>query len=355
MSWRVAAYRAARPLLFLADPESIHHLALRLLRRQATHAAAALCALARASTDPSGAGRAHGASIPQPDRARRGLRQGRRGHPWLGGARLRLRRAGHRHPAPAARQPAATPLPPARRRGAHQPHGLQQRRGRCARRAGSPRRGRACRPDSSSASTSAAIATANLGRLRHAAAGRVAPSRGLPRASTSAARTRRGCGTSRTRAPRSSSSVAVAEAAPGRRCSSSCRPISMRRRARRDPRRARRAVPGAGVILSNTHRHATGCVVAASRPEEGGLSGRPLLDRMVATVGGRAVAGLAVIASGGHRLGGDDASGAARRRRRPRPALDGHDLRRARAHRRGRARDLRHRASAWETANRDAC
>jgi dihydroorotate dehydrogenase len=30
-SWRLAAYRAVRPLLFLADPESIHHLTLRLL------------------------------------------------------------------------------------------------------------------------------------------------------------------------------------------------------------------------------------------------------------------------------------------------------------------------------------
>ena len=31
MSWRTTAYRAVRPLLFTADPESIHHLALRLL------------------------------------------------------------------------------------------------------------------------------------------------------------------------------------------------------------------------------------------------------------------------------------------------------------------------------------
>jgi len=31
MSWRTAAYRAVRPLLFAADPERIHHLALRLL------------------------------------------------------------------------------------------------------------------------------------------------------------------------------------------------------------------------------------------------------------------------------------------------------------------------------------
>ena len=31
MSWRTTAYRAVRPLLFAADPESIHHLALRLL------------------------------------------------------------------------------------------------------------------------------------------------------------------------------------------------------------------------------------------------------------------------------------------------------------------------------------
>src|SRR5687767_10864307 len=30
-SWRLAAYRAARPVLFLADPERIHHLALRSL------------------------------------------------------------------------------------------------------------------------------------------------------------------------------------------------------------------------------------------------------------------------------------------------------------------------------------
>ncbi len=30
-SWRLAAYRAVRPVLFLADPESIHHLALRSL------------------------------------------------------------------------------------------------------------------------------------------------------------------------------------------------------------------------------------------------------------------------------------------------------------------------------------
>jgi dihydroorotate dehydrogenase len=31
MSWRTAAYRAVRPLLFLTDPEQIHHLTLRLL------------------------------------------------------------------------------------------------------------------------------------------------------------------------------------------------------------------------------------------------------------------------------------------------------------------------------------
>ena len=31
MSWRTTAYRAVRPLLFATDPESIHHLALRLL------------------------------------------------------------------------------------------------------------------------------------------------------------------------------------------------------------------------------------------------------------------------------------------------------------------------------------
>ena len=30
-SWRIAAYRAARPLLFLTDAERIHHLTLNLL------------------------------------------------------------------------------------------------------------------------------------------------------------------------------------------------------------------------------------------------------------------------------------------------------------------------------------
>src|SRR5918992_5232027 len=44
-SWRLAAYRAARPLLFLADAERIHHLTLRALAWSGRHAPA-LCALA---------------------------------------------------------------------------------------------------------------------------------------------------------------------------------------------------------------------------------------------------------------------------------------------------------------------
>lgn len=41
-SWRPAAYRAARPLLFLADPESIHHLTLRALSSRIGRALAPL-------------------------------------------------------------------------------------------------------------------------------------------------------------------------------------------------------------------------------------------------------------------------------------------------------------------------
>ena len=38
--WRLAAYRTVRPLLFLADAESIHHLTLRLLGSPAGRALA---------------------------------------------------------------------------------------------------------------------------------------------------------------------------------------------------------------------------------------------------------------------------------------------------------------------------
>ena len=46
-SWRRAAYRAARPLLFLSDAERIHHLTLRALAQSGRHGAGrALCRLA---------------------------------------------------------------------------------------------------------------------------------------------------------------------------------------------------------------------------------------------------------------------------------------------------------------------
>lgn len=44
MSWRTAAYRAARPLLFALDPERVHHLALSLLASQAGRSLAPLAA-----------------------------------------------------------------------------------------------------------------------------------------------------------------------------------------------------------------------------------------------------------------------------------------------------------------------
>jgi dihydroorotate dehydrogenase len=42
MSWRTAAYRAVRPLLFTLDPERVHHLALRLLGSSGGRAVASL-------------------------------------------------------------------------------------------------------------------------------------------------------------------------------------------------------------------------------------------------------------------------------------------------------------------------
>lgn len=53
--WRAAAYRAVRPLLFLADPESMHHLALRTLTTAgAWPAGRALCGLAGGVRDVDG-------------------------------------------------------------------------------------------------------------------------------------------------------------------------------------------------------------------------------------------------------------------------------------------------------------
>lgn len=71
------------------------------------------------------------------------------------------------------------------------------------------------------------------------------------------------------------------------------------------------ATPARGVIVSNTSVGRAG-LRTASVPADGGLSGRPLLDRMLASVRrvrGRAGARLAIVASGG--IGsGDDARAA---------------------------------------------
>jgi dihydroorotate dehydrogenase len=50
--WRRAAYRAVRPLLFLADPEAVHHLALRLLGTSAGAAVARTASGARHHGEP---------------------------------------------------------------------------------------------------------------------------------------------------------------------------------------------------------------------------------------------------------------------------------------------------------------
>lgn len=52
MSWRTTAYRAVRPLLFLADPESVHHLTLRLLEASPGRALAPLASGTPAGGEP---------------------------------------------------------------------------------------------------------------------------------------------------------------------------------------------------------------------------------------------------------------------------------------------------------------
>ncbi len=52
MSWRLAAYRAVRPLLFAADPEAVHHVTLRVL---ASGMGRALAPMASGVDDPSAA------------------------------------------------------------------------------------------------------------------------------------------------------------------------------------------------------------------------------------------------------------------------------------------------------------
>ncbi len=102
-AWRRTAYRAARPLLFAFDAEAIHHTTLDLLATVRTTPAGALPPRVRRRGSRCGArpGGGHRAALPQPRRARRGIRQGRHRHRGLGGARVRLRRARHRH-APSA-------------------------------------------------------------------------------------------------------------------------------------------------------------------------------------------------------------------------------------------------------------
>ena len=53
MSWRTTAYRAVRPLLFAADPETVHHVALRALAVAGRSSPGrALCGLASGVRDP---------------------------------------------------------------------------------------------------------------------------------------------------------------------------------------------------------------------------------------------------------------------------------------------------------------
>ena len=299
-------------------PESIHDLTLDLLRT-AGRTPPWLCRFASGVGEPSGgAGRAHRASIPQPRRARRRVRQGRHGDRGLGGARLRVRRAGHRHPRRRPGNPRPRLFRLSRGPGAHQPHGIQQRRRRGARRRGSPMRGRGSRQASWSASTSAATATrtptTTQGGRRVADGRRLSghqrqpPEHAGPRAS------------SRTeRAPRSIVDRS-AEAAPGRpilvKLSPDCHSDATRSSAVLDRCRA-------GVILVEHDRHAATASVRGVSPRRRGLSGAPCsIECSGPSCGGARMPGSAgIVASGGIACGAGRAA-RARGRSRPRPAVD---------------------------------
>ena len=101
-------------------PAAAHH------RHDPGRTLAAPQVLRRGAPRPRTRGLRH--PVPQPRRAGRRLRPQRRGVPRVRGPRLRIRRGGHGHAAPAAGQPAPAHLPPAQRPRHHPAHGAGQPR-----------------------------------------------------------------------------------------------------------------------------------------------------------------------------------------------------------------------------------
>ncbi|MDQ4036099.1 MAG: quinone-dependent dihydroorotate dehydrogenase [Chloroflexota bacterium] len=65
------------------------------------------------------------------------------------------------------------------------------------------------------------------------------------------------------------------------------------------------ATPASGVILSNTTTRRSGDLRSQNASEEGGLSGRPLRDRTLAAIGRATGSTMAIVASGGITSGAD--------------------------------------------------
>ena len=298
-SWRLATYRAARPVLFLADPESIHHLALRSL----------------SLVGGNRIGRSHCARISgvrRPDaspvelmgvrfRNRIGLGAGFdkdgvaiRGWAALGFGFIELGtvtpRAQAGNPRPRLFRLAADGAlinrmgfnnagadALARRIAGARPHlppgfviGVNIGRNRDT-------------PEDRSADDYAAAARAVAGVADYLAINISSPNTPGLRDLQDPVRL-------------GQLLAAVADAAPGRPLLVKLSP-DLDEETRRLLLVAARDAAAAGVILSNTStsRHS----LRSSRAEAGGLSGRPLLDRTATTVAAARGSGLAVIASGG--------------------------------------------------------
>jgi len=297
-SWRLAAYRTARPLLFLADPESIHHLTLRAL---STRIGRALAPLASGVSDID-ASRAPVELMGLRFRNRIGLGAGFdkdgiaiRGWAALGFGFVEL---GTVTPLP---QP-GNPRPRLFRLRTHE--ALINRMG--FNNAGADalaRRIAAARPYL----PDAFVVGVNIGRNRDGsvadyatAAGAVADVADYLAINVSSPNTP---GLRDLQEPSRLLDLLsdVASAAPGRPLLVKLSP-DLETDAQDALLAALAGSPASGVILSNTTTDRAGL---RSRSETGGLSGRPLLERTITTVRGAAGSPLVVVASGSIGSGAD--------------------------------------------------
>ena len=297
-SWRVAAYRAARPVLFLPDAESIHHATLRLLGTRLGHAVAPLAS----GPPPASSQMVEVAGLRFRNRV--GLAAGfdKDGEAIRGWAALGLGfvELGTVTPRP---QP-GNPRPRLFRLAADE--AVINRMG--FNNAGADalaRRIAAARPHL----PPGFVVGVNIGRNRdggvsdYADAARVVgPEADYVAINVSSPNTP---GLRDLQRPDALQGLleSVAAAVPGRPLLVKLSP-DLGDEARTELLGALAGTEAAGVILSNTTMSRDG-LRSSRASEEGGLSGRPLLQGTVAAVGGAAGSGLAVVASGGIGSGED--------------------------------------------------